>query len=152
MDSKLSNSFNNFKFFIIDFRIRLSYYFKNLGFEIIYTQLEYIIIIILLLSTIICIIISKIKINLITTLSIITFSIIILITTWLISSNLATQITYYSISPDFSSQLVLKQDKKTGKITDYHYTYLCFAKNPLHLMLLPLKRYLQNGLQMIVII
>lgn len=101
---------------------------KNLGFEIIYTQLEYIIIIIILLSTIICIIISKIKINLITTLSIITFSIIILITTWLISSNLATQITYYSISPDFSSQLVLKQDKKTGKITDYHYTYLCFAK------------------------
>lgn len=101
---------------------------KNLGFEIIYTQLEYIIIITILLSTIICILISKIKINLITTLGIISSSIIILITTWLISSNLATQITYYSISPDFSSQLVLKQDKNTGKIDDYHYTYLCFAK------------------------
>ena len=68
------------------------------------------------------------KINLITTLSIITSSIIILITTWLISGNFVTQITYYSISPDFSSQLVLKQDKNTGKINDYHYTYLCFAK------------------------
>ena len=101
---------------------------KNLGFELIYAQLEYIIIITILLSTIICIIISKIKINLITTLSIITSSIIILIATWLISGNFVTQITYYSISPDFSSQLVLKQDKNTGKINDYHYTYLCFAK------------------------
>lgn len=101
---------------------------KKLDFEIIYNQLEYVIIITVILSILTCQIISKIKNTLKSSLIISGLSFFIIITTWLISDNLSSQKTYFSISPDFSSKLILKQNKETGKIADYHYTYLCFAK------------------------
>lgn len=101
---------------------------KKLDFEIIYNQFEYVIIVTAILSILICQIISKIKNTLKSTLIICILSFFVIIATWLISDNLSSQKTYFSISPDFSSKLILKQNRETGKITDYHYSYLCFAK------------------------
>lgn len=101
---------------------------RKLDFEIIYQQLEYVIIVTAVLSILICKIISKIKNTLKSTLIISISSFFLIFATWLIGDYLSSQKTYFSISPDFSSKLILKQNKETGKITDYHYTYLCFAK------------------------
>lgn len=101
---------------------------KKLDYEIIYNQLENVIIITIILSVLICQIISKIKNTLKSTLIISISSFFLIIVTWLIGGNLSSQKTYFSISPDFSSKLILKQDKETGKVNDYHYSYLCFAK------------------------
>lgn len=101
---------------------------KRFGFEYAFDALEGTFLVLIVLFLVLVIVINKINLNkkniLITTL----FSLGIVVGTYLINDLLTTNKTIWSISPNLSSQLLLKQNQETGKIQDYHYTFLCFGK------------------------
>lgn len=101
---------------------------KRLGFEYFFDVLEWYVIVTMLISLYISLTFGlkqwtrqNLKVG---CLSFVIFYIVL----WLVGNQISSQQTYYSLSPDLSSQLVLKQDKTTGQVKDLHYTFLCFGK------------------------
>lgn len=103
-------------------------FMKKLGFEWIWNQLEWIIISGMMICLLLIILLKKdkIKYRYFTLILVIVF--IFTGAIWLIGDMTSQEKTIYSLSHSFSHQLILKQDKESGEITDYHYNFLCFAK------------------------
>ena len=101
---------------------------KRFLFEFMFDSLNIVVPIMSIVLVIDFIILLKIKITKILGWLIGLISLLIIIVSWFVGDMLSIHKTYYSISPDFSSQLVLKQNKESGKLYDYHYQFLCFAR------------------------
>lgn len=101
---------------------------KRIGFEYFFDALEWIVVAGMIISLYIFIFIDK-KQRSHQTYIIGSLSIgIIFVILGGVGSRLSPYHTYYSLSPDLSSQLILKQNKTTGQFKDLHYTFLCFGK------------------------
>lgn len=102
---------------------------KRFGFAFIYDAFEYV----LLVSIMLCIIYIGLllykKISWLHAIMMFIIASLLSISVFIIGNYMSPQRVIYSLSPHFSSQLVLKQDKTTGEVTDYHYSYLCFVKS-----------------------
>lgn len=101
---------------------------KRFGFEYSYNALEGTFIVSILLFLVLAIVINKIKLNKKNIVVMTLLSMGIVIGTYMINDLLTINETIWSISPNLSSQLLLKHNQETGKIQDYHYTFLCFGK------------------------
>lgn len=97
------------------------------GFEMIFEQLEYTMIAMLVIFPIICILINKKKMHKKSGIFTFLTCFLLLLASWMIGDKQVINKTYFSWSKDLSTKLVLKQDKDTGKVKNYHDTYLCFA-------------------------
>lgn len=101
---------------------------KRVGFEYIFDQMEMMMILLMIISSVLLIVIKKIKLNRSKGLLMVLTVLLILVATWIFGDMISNNKTYYSLSPNLSSQLVLKQNKQTGQVRDLHYTFLCFAR------------------------
>jgi transcriptional regulator with XRE-family HTH domain len=101
---------------------------KRIGFEYIFDALEVTFVMSMIVLAILIVLICKIKLNRKNIMISFISGLILIIGTFIIGNTLTNDQTIYSLSPRFTSQLVLKQNKETGKLQDYHYTFLCFGK------------------------
>lgn len=101
---------------------------KRFQFEFIFEQFNIIIPTTILILIVNIILLFKMKITKMIGWSMTIISVLFLIASYYIGDSVSAYNTYYSISPDFSSKLVIKQNKETGKVYDYHYQFLCFAR------------------------
>ena len=101
---------------------------KRVGFEMIFDSLNIMIWLCMILCIVYMIVIWIYRIDIVKALIMVIIGICTIGGSWFIGNALFNERTIYSMSPDFSNQLVLKQDKDNGKLTYYHYTFLCFAK------------------------
>lgn len=110
--------------------IEIGYQFilKRLGFEYIFNAFEATVIMMIIIFIALMFMINKVKMNKKYILILMISSISVIGLTFIISDMLSNHKTIYSFSPNLSSQLVMKQNKETGKLQDYHYTFLCFGK------------------------
>lgn len=102
---------------------------KRLGFEYMFDTMESVVILCILLFASAFLLICKKQWTRKQMLIGLAASVIFLLVTWLSGNQLSGYQTYYSLSPDLSHQLVLKQSKQTGQIKDLHYSFLCFGKS-----------------------
>lgn len=110
--------------------IEIGYQFilKRLGFEYIFNAFEASVVVMIFVFVTLIILINKMKLNKKYILVSVFFSCLVVIGTFIIGNIMSINKTIYSLSPHLSSQLVMKQNKETGKLQDYHYTFLCFGK------------------------
>lgn len=100
---------------------------KRFDFELIFSQLELIWILLIIYSAILYFVLHKYTLHKKMAGYITIGSIAALAVLWEIGAATSSFHTYYSLSKNLSSTLVLKQDKESGKVYEYHYTYLFFA-------------------------
>lgn len=102
---------------------------RRVGFEMIFDSLNLILWVSIILCIVYMIVIWVYHLDIITILLMIIIALVCLGGSWVLGNTLSSYQTIYSFSPDFSHQLVFKQDKENGQLIYYHYTYLCFAKS-----------------------
>lgn len=102
---------------------------KRLGFEYMFDAMEGVVILCILLFAIAFLLMHKREWPRKQMLIGLAGSVILILVTWIAGNQLSSYHTYYSLSPDFSHQLVLKQSKQTGQVKDLHYSFLCFGKS-----------------------
>lgn len=116
--------------FLLDLALLLGYkvVLQRVGFEMIFDGME----VVMWLLLVICVgfigMISHYQLQLKKRLCVLGISCIVLVGGFYIGQQFSNQRTIFSLSPNLSKQLVLKQDKQQGKLSYYHYTYFLFAK------------------------
>lgn len=115
--------------FVLILCLFLGYYviLRRLSFEWIFPGIEIAMWCYLLLYIILSYLIPKFKQRKTVLISFIT-DILIIVIGFIIGNTIAPTKTYYSISSNLSSQSVIKQNKQTGQLSDYHYQFLFFAR------------------------
>ena len=116
--------------FLLDFAVLLGYkvVLQRIGFEMIFDGMEIVLWLLLVICAGIIFIIYRYPLSLKKLLYVVGVSCIVLGVIFYIGQQFSNQRTIFSLSPNLSKQLVLKQDKGQGKLSYYHYTYFLFAK------------------------
>lgn len=101
---------------------------KKFGFEYIFTIMEQMILECMMFSLIGLIIFKMFHIRKKQGLFMMIIVVGMLLCTTIFRMQMMKEKTIFSISPHLSSRLVLKQSLIDGTVSDYHYSFLCFAK------------------------